>query len=438
MNNHEEPIDAEVVSTQLATAQQLPADLMLLKLENESIMAVASAKPRDPGEIVKKLQALVDAYPASADEAIYIKPVGTVTKVTCGTCKAVEELSWVPSDWSCAKCESGKISERKKIKKFAEGLSIRAAESIRSIFGFTRLSVTVESLAGGAVKIRGVMVDYSAGNITADERIVSPNYTKRGGGVGRVPEDRFLNVIVKAEKAKLRRDVILDSTPNYIKAYFQNACEEKLKSLLDSDAVKKKVLPWFEQQGVSQEQVEDIVGKKLAMGWTQQDVLHLKKIKTAVESGETTIRELIDPADGAADAVKPASKVEEKLAQAAAKKAAAEAKRKTEAAAQNDAELPDTLKAGADADRDAPLAAGEGELSPAQLDVMRQDMADDLKSRIDAAASIKEMEAIGADIMRNAEFLGTQHAAALTYYQQRYVQLSPPAKSRSRSKSEGS
>jgi nitrogenase subunit NifH len=85
------------------------------------------------------------------------------------------------------------------VKKYAEGLSIRAAESIRSVFGYNRLATSVEQLPDGCVKLTGIFVDYAAGNITADERIVSPFYKKaRSNVMERIPEDRFLNVVVKS------------------------------------------------------------------------------------------------------------------------------------------------------------------------------------------------------------------------------------------------
>ncbi len=284
----------------LAQAQAiaaLPPEMMLLKMENESIMSVARATPRDPMKIVGQLQQLIDAYPAAADEAIYSKPVGTVIEVTCGSCGVKYEVNKIEQGTACPACESAKYGPSRKVKKFAEGLSIRAAESIRSIYGYTRLATTTEELHDGKVKITGVLVDYAAGNLTSDERIVSPMYRSRNGTMTRTPEDRFLNVVVKAEKSKLRRDVILDNTPNIVKAMFRDACEKKMAELVAPEVVEQKILPAFAAYGITPEQLDKILGRPHKLGWRQSERLELRKILNALKNEETTVRELLDGLD---------------------------------------------------------------------------------------------------------------------------------------------
>lgn len=278
----------------LEAVAQLPRDMMLLKMENESIMAVARKEPRDAAKLIQQLQALIDAYPAAADEAIYSKPVGTVTEIVCGGCGICYEVNKVFNDTACPDCESTDRSSGRPVKKFAEGLSIRAAESIRTIFGFTRLATTCEILADGSARLTGVLVDYVAGNITSDERVVSRHYKSRGGGMTTVPEDRFLNVIVKAEKAKLRRDVILDSTPGIVKAMFRDACETKMLALISPEVIKQKIIPAFEQYGVTPAHLDQIIGSPAALGWNKAQKLELRKVLTALKAEETTPLELLE------------------------------------------------------------------------------------------------------------------------------------------------
>lgn len=281
-------------STQLQAIDSLPADVTLLKMENEQIFAVARAQPRDPMKIVKQLQELIDAYPAAADDAIYVKPVGTMIEVTCGQCGVRYEVTAIDKGTACVACDSTKIKSSRKVKRFAEGLSIRAAESIRSIYGYTRLATTTEVLEDGKVKLTGTLVDYAAGNITSDERIVTPWYKSRGGGMVRTPDDRFLNVVVKAEKAKLRRDVILDNTPNIVKAMFRDACEKKLEALIPIELIDQKIVPAFAEFGVTREQLDQIVGRPATLGWRESERLRLRGILTALRDRETTVQELLD------------------------------------------------------------------------------------------------------------------------------------------------
>jgi hypothetical protein len=279
---------------QLKAAEQLPPDLMLLKMENESIMTVARAQPRDPKKILKQLVELIDAYPEAADDAIYVKPVGTEIRVTCGGCAKEYSVPYVPKDGvNCPHCDCNRIKTQKKVKKFAEGLSIRAAESIRSIFGFNRLSVTMDTLPDGNVKLSGVFVDYATGTMTADTRVVSPYYTNRYKKAEKHPEDRFYNVIVKAEKSKLRRDVVLDSIPNVLKAAYRDACEKKLAALVSPEKIKNEILPNFAKKGLSAEHLEKIIGRPMSLGWTEQDRVKLRQIWTALVNEETTVAELL-------------------------------------------------------------------------------------------------------------------------------------------------
>jgi predicted Zn-ribbon and HTH transcriptional regulator len=282
---------------QLERASSIPIDIALVKMENDSMMAAAVARPRDPSDIVRRLKELIEAYPAAAGEAIYKKPVGTVTRVTCGNknCGIFYDVNKITNDTACPACKSSKVASKRRVKKFAEGLSIRAAESIRSIYGYSRLATTQsEIMDDGTVKISGTMVDYAAGTVTSDERIVSRRYKAASGEIVETPEDRFLNVVVKAEKAKLRRDVILDSIPGIVKASFLDACENKLKQLISPEQIDQKVLPAFAEFGISVEQVEEIIGRPRKLGWREQDRIVLRKVLVGLQNGETAIGELLD------------------------------------------------------------------------------------------------------------------------------------------------
>ena len=282
-------------SRQLQAVAAMPADVVMMKMENDQIFSVAKARPREPAVIVKQLHDLIEAYPAAAAGAIYSKPVGTVTEVTCGKCGIKYQVQKVVADTECVACGSKERKNMRSVKKFAEGLSIRAAETIRSIYGYTRLATTTEILENGNAKLSGTIVDYAAGNITSDERIVSPWYKAAGGGgMQRTPEDRFLNVLVKAEKSKLRRDVILDNTPAIVKTAYRDMCEAKMGLLVTPEEIDQKILPAFGTFGLSAEHLGKIIGKPRSDGWTEADRMQLRKILVALKQEETTVRELLD------------------------------------------------------------------------------------------------------------------------------------------------
>lgn len=295
--------DLDEVSNQIATAQQLPANIVLLKMENESMMAAAAIRPRSPAKIVKQLGELIEAFPASADDAVYSKPVGKVKRIECGDCPETYEVTANKRSFQCPKCGSKREPKSigREVMKFAEGLSIRAAETVRAIFGYTRLATTTEILDNGCARVTGMFVDYAAGNITSDERIVPNYYTSYGGERTLIAEDRFLSLTVKAEKAKLRRDIILDSVPNEVKAAYMDMCEKKLAAMVTPEKVQKEILPWFAERGISLEHLEKLIGRTLKMGWTEEDRLLLKKTASALKNEEITVQELLRDINGTND-----------------------------------------------------------------------------------------------------------------------------------------
>jgi predicted Zn-ribbon and HTH transcriptional regulator len=284
--------DDDAVYSPPSKPADIPRDVMLLRMDHESIRAAAQLKPRNNAVILKELLSIIDAYPAAADEAIYSKPVGTVWAIKCGKCGNRFEAS--DKDSECPKCgsEGHDKDEARRVKKYAENLSIRAAETIRSIYGANSLRVAQENLADGTVRITGIFVDYATATMTSDERIVSPWYKKRGGGMERTAEDRFLNLVVKAEKAKLRRDIILDAVPAILKAAYRDACEKKIVATVTAGYVEENILPFLPSIGLNVADAETIVGKPRSMGWTNEDIATLRKVCSALKNGEMTKEEL--------------------------------------------------------------------------------------------------------------------------------------------------
>lgn len=284
--------DIQQTGLSLQVAQHLPADLMLLKIEGETMMSAARIQPRRPMVLVAQLKELIDAYPAAAEEAIYSRPVGRVFEVVCDDCGIQYTVARVDASTQCPVCESRKHAQTKPVQKLAEGLSIRAAESIRSVMGYTRMAENTERLPDGSMKISAILTDYAAGNITSKDRVVSP-FKKRGGKVERIEEDRFLDVVVKAEQAKLRRDVILDSTPAIVKALFRDECEKKMAELVPDEVIEQRILPAFASYGITLPHLEKLIGREKSLGWREEDRLQLRKLLNALKNEETTAKDLI-------------------------------------------------------------------------------------------------------------------------------------------------
>lgn len=286
-------INGEVISRSLQTTEQLPMGAMLLKMENEQIMSMARIAPRDPDQIIGRLRKFLQAYPAAAAEAVYAKPVGKIFSMTCKDCKIQYEDQSSGANVTCPVCGSTAKTDISQRQKYAEGLSIRAAESIRSEYGYTRLTIEMDQLEGGKVRIAGTLVDYAAGNMTSDERIVSPFYKSRDGSTQRTPEDRFFNVVVKAEKAKLRRDLILDSVPGIVKAMYRDECDKIEAELVPEEFMEQKIIPAFQRFGITKSHLESIIGRPAHMGWTKEESKELSRILNGLKTGDTTVAEVL-------------------------------------------------------------------------------------------------------------------------------------------------
>jgi hypothetical protein len=248
------------MSTDLAIAQAaaaLPPDLAILKLENETIQSLSAARPRDHHTIRQEIVAQLEAYPSFARSAIYNKPVG--------------------------RDESGQM-------KFARGLSVRAAEAIAEAYGFCRIRTDVTPIDENSVKVEASFTDYQKGRIWQDGGIVSKFYKDRHGRMARIPDDRFYNVVVKAEVSRRVREVILRSVPPGLRSDLMELAERQIDELLD-DATIDKIISKFASKRITLEQLEARIGRTRKSGWTKDDRRDLLGLWNAIEDGETTVAE---------------------------------------------------------------------------------------------------------------------------------------------------
>lgn len=242
-------------------AAALPRDLAVLKMENETIVAMAAAAPRDYVKILEDLKGQLKAYPTFAAAAMYCKPVG--------------------------KNQAGEMQ-------YAEDLSIRAAEALAEAYGFNRVSTYVDAIEDDEDKLRisASFTDYQRGRIWSDSVVVSAWYRTKHGKMKRHGEDRFLNVVVKAERSKLVREVILRSVPAGLKSELKAIAGRLQEQGLD-DVVIEKILAAWEGKGVSLEELEQVIGKTRA-NWTVADRKRLLHLWQAVQDGETTIGQVLE------------------------------------------------------------------------------------------------------------------------------------------------
>jgi len=261
-------------------AAALPDKLAIVKMENEAIMAMATARPLDYRVVLADLKAQLEVSPRFAEEAIYEKPVG--------------------------KDDSGQM-------KYARGLSIFAAEAVASSMGFSRTRRAVSFIAGqpDVVEICSTFTNFRNGTINEIVKVVSRKYKARGGAIAYHPEDRFFDIVVTAAQSKATREAILRAMPPAIRLELERMVEETLATFLDPATI-KKLLDYFGTLKVSPAQVEGLIGKR-ADAFNQQDRSRLLGIVNALKQGETTAEEVFGTAAEATTEAKTTS-LRDKLA----------------------------------------------------------------------------------------------------------------------------
>lgn len=247
------------VANQAEAIANLPRDLALVKIENDQIMAMAAARPRNYKRILDDLREQLESYPSFAEEAVYCKPVG--------------------------KDKDGQMQ-------FARGLSIRSAEAISEAYGYNRVSTTVDPVAEEPDnrRITATFVDYQRGRVWQESVVLSPWYKTRYGKMKRHNEDRFLNVVVKAERSKVVREAILRCVPAGLKSELTEIAERAQSRVCTEEQAERLIEAW-ETKGLALEDLEAVIGKTRS-NWSQGDRLRMAQLWNAVESGETSLDEL--------------------------------------------------------------------------------------------------------------------------------------------------
>lgn len=250
---------------QVQAISGLPRDLAIIKMENENIMALAAAHPRDYGEVLADIKNQLRTFKSFAETAMYNKPVGK---------------------------EDGKM-------KYARGLSVRAAEAIATAYKFNRCRIDVTPMPDGA-RVEATFTDYQTGRMWQKAGLVSKRYKRKGGGIAVHNDDRFYGVVCEAAGSRLIRECILRCVPPGLRSELEKCVDEQLDEFLD-ESTAKKIVAQFSTKGIAQDQIETLLGKRLD-SFTKEDRRTLLGTWNAIAQGETTIAEVFGDANRSNDA----------------------------------------------------------------------------------------------------------------------------------------
>ena len=270
---------------EIQQVSRLPKDLAVLKMENDNIISLAATHPRDHKAILSEITDQLQTYKSFAQEAIYCKPVG--------------------------KDDKGKM-------KYARGLSIRMAEALAAAYKYNRIDTDVEVLDPNTVKVTAKFMDYQNGRIWTDSGICSKKYKTKRGQVFTHSDDRFYNVVVKAEASRRLREVILRSVPPGLKKEAELIAEKELDQFLD-ESTAQKIIANFAAKGVTVEMLESHLNRAKE-DWRTEDRRTLIGVWNMLEQDESTVKEIFgDPEETASEAAatKAADDINNKIKDAA-------------------------------------------------------------------------------------------------------------------------
>jgi len=247
-------------------AADIPREMMALKMSNDSMQAMALAGQRgerDYQRVAEIVVKQVEDFRGFAESVIYRKPVGRDK-------------------------QTGQM-------KFAEGLSIRAAEAIFEAYGFCAIDSDVDEVSADKVKITAIFTDFCGGRRWKDSRIVSAFYRAKGGGMVRTPDDRFYDVVIPAAKSRLIREVITRCIPPSIRMEMEEAARKKRAKFLTKEK-QGGIVKGFSEVGLTQDHLEKIVAKAINH-WNVDDRDTLATLWKTIEDGETTVEAVLSYLD---------------------------------------------------------------------------------------------------------------------------------------------
>jgi hypothetical protein len=200
---------------------------------------------------------MLDAYPAFAEKVHYTKPVG--------------------------KDDTGKM-------KYAEGLSIRAAESLQSLWDNSASGCEPVVEDDESITLAGVFLDYERNIRHTFCKRVSKYYTTRDKRRVQHPSDRFADVVMPANQSKLLRETILRSLPAEIKMAYSDHAKEIMQRKPKAQRI-KAMCDAFSVFGVKREQLEALKGKPLK-DWTADDIDVMQGVYNGLKDEETTVEQV--------------------------------------------------------------------------------------------------------------------------------------------------
>lgn len=302
------------------------AGATLMRIENETMMAVAVQRPRDERRILKAALDELDIVPALATRCFYSIPY-------------VEN--------------KGRDNERTV---YVSGASINSARNLLRRWGNASTAALIESEDDEKVVLAGVFVDMETNVRFKRPFAVTKWQHRRGGGAYRLSNERLM-MAIQAGASKAERNAILAGLPDWlVQSYYDKARAIAAKDAKDGGTV-SKITTTFLAFGVTREMLERLIGKHLDK-LDENALVHLRGLANALRDGEKDVDEVFGVGTPSGDGPKPPASVDEVLKAGAAATAGTEAEGSKPAAATAAPTAPDPAPTASAAPAE-PADAGE-------------------------------------------------------------------------------
>jgi hypothetical protein len=263
-------VEAEVVEDGYAGASAsslVRQGQALMRAENDSLLAVATQRPRDEAAFIATVLKRLDLAPEQAKGMFYSIPYRD--RAPDGSVKIVR----------------------------VEGPSIGAALALAQKWGNCTATARAVNEDSDGFDLEGVFIDLESNFRVSKAWRVSKLFRRRDGRTELLNVQR-LGLAIQAGLSKGMRNAILAGIPSiYVQAFYQKAKEiagGKLDALAKPETV-TAIIAAFDRFGVPVEKLETYCDDMKREKWTGTDVANLRGLWNALNDKQVTVAELFDP-----------------------------------------------------------------------------------------------------------------------------------------------
>lgn len=268
----ERPRTADVAPVPSSVAELVSQGLAIIKVENDSMLQMATQRPRNEQKVLQGALGELGLVPEEAKEAFYTIPYRE--RQDGGGFRVVN----------------------------VQGPSIGAAMALARRWGNCSATSRITNEDKEGFDIEGVFIDLESNfRVSKPFRVGKWNKAK-GGGIYQLDPQRLL-MAVQAGASKALRNAVISGLPKYLVSAYYNKAREIAGGHPDAKADPKRVealLKAFERLKVTKEKLERYAERPVA-DWTGEEIANLRGVWNVLNDKQATVEELF-PDEAAAAA----------------------------------------------------------------------------------------------------------------------------------------